>query len=218
MKKLIYKDEKINKIWVIVICFFYLPFIYFIWYFITMGVEETVNLFFAIAWFCLISIFLWSYLKDSIKLRKKFKMIKEKGVVYSAYIEGFNYEAKIEPVISSNEISSDWKIAKDFTLNVSYITEEGVKEHYVTPILGFNPITDIASRKCNIYLYKGEMYVTDFEINNDKNISLWSEDSEEVQDYLEKNKNIKKEVHSYIRFGLIILILYIIILLLFLLF
>lgn len=206
MKKLIYEDEKINPLWLIIICLFYLPLIYMVWYIIfNSNIEEKgSNVVFAIMWFVIITYFLYYYVKDAIKTRKKYKYIKEHGEKYSAYIENFNYKTYIKSSARTLEDAPQWYTKKEFTLNVSYTNKNGEKEVYTTPILGFNPIKDLASRNCNIYKYENELYVTDFEMNNTDEYLVWSKESKEVQNMLESDSIVKKERNGLIKYSLII--------------
>ena len=101
-------------------------------------------------------------------------------------------------------------ISSLFTLNISYDID-GSKKTYTTPILGFNPIKDLASRNCNVYIYNNEIYVTDFEKNNDGTYHIWPQDSKEVQDVIEKDKNVKAQYKGLLKLCIIIVILLVII-------
>ncbi len=105
-----------------------------------------------------------------------------------------------------------WRIIKEFTLSVSYVDKSGKKVNYITPVIGFNPIKDLASRNCYIYIYNDEVYVSDFDVNYDNNYSLWSNETEEVKNMQEKNKNFKEDYfYTYTLPSIIIFIILIII-------
>ena len=211
MKKLNYQDERFNIFIVIILSLFYLIIVPMILAIIDDDESGIAAIIFLVVWILFVTFFIYSYLKDSIKTRKKYKTIKEKGTKYSGYIESFNYDAYIESVSNADtEISSNWRVRKDFTLNISYDID-GSKKTYTTPILGFNPIKDLASRNCNVYIYNNEIYVTDFEKNNDGTYHIWPQDSKEVQDVIEKDKNVKAQYKGLLKLCIIIVILLVII-------
>ncbi len=93
-----YKNEKINFIWVIIFSLFYLPTLYFIIYYSILNpifdIDEDFiySIIFILIWTIFISIVLWLYLKDFIKARRKNNLIKKNGLKLPAYIESFNYD------------------------------------------------------------------------------------------------------------------------------
>ena len=201
---MIYKNEKIEIKWVIIFSIFYLPVIYFIWYLINKNEMTTESLLFMIVWICFVTFIMFSYLKDPLKTRRKNKKIKENGIKYQGYIEKFDYDASLKSNGYGLDDPPDWKIVKEFTLDISYIDKDGKKQIFKTPVVNFNSVSDLASRNCNVYVLDNEIYVTDFEKNTGQAYSLWSNDSEEVQDIIKKDAEVQKEKNAIMKFSLII--------------
>ena len=107
--------------------------------------------------------------------------------------------------IQNFSIVPGWHIIKEFTLIISYVDKSGKKVNYNTPAIGFNPIKYLATRNCNVYLYNDELYVSDFDVNYNRNYSLWSNDSDEIKHMQEKNQKFKSELFNSILLPCIII-------------
>ena len=58
---------------------------------------------------------------------------------------------------------------------VSYIDPIYGKKIYKTPIINFNVIKDLGSRKCKVYFFDNEVYVSDFIRRMPNDSYVWEE-------------------------------------------
>lgn len=97
------------------------------------------------------------------KKRQKFKMMVS-GV--DGYIESF--ECWIERIRKKRRVRC--------ILVVSYIDPIYGKKIYKTPIINFNVIKDLGSRKCKVYFFDNEVYVSDFIRRMPNDSYVWDDD------------------------------------------
>lgn len=97
------------------------------------------------------------------KKRQKFKTMVS-GV--DGYIESF--ECWIERIRKKRRVRC--------ILVVSYIDPIYGKKIYKTPIINFNVIKDLGSRKCKVYFFDNEVYVSDFIRRMPNDSYVWDDD------------------------------------------
>lgn len=97
------------------------------------------------------------------KKRQKFKTMVS-GV--DGYIESF--ECWIERIRKKRRVRC--------ILVVSYIDPIYGKKIYKTPIINFNVIKDLGSRKCKVYFFDNQVYVSDFIRRMPNDSYVWDDD------------------------------------------
>ena len=126
------------------------------------------------------------FLREELKNKFKYYKIKKEGTRYEGNIEGFNYDSYIHNYVDTNN-----KTYHAFTLNIRY----GANALFKTPIVDFNPMRDLGSKECDIYVYNSQVYATGFRKRKIGENIIWDENDESVRKtrrrkklYFEQNK------------------------------
>lgn len=142
--------------------------------------------------------------KRKFKERKRLKEIKEKGIK----VEGNIIDYKTYSTRKS-EFKNVIDEAYYYTVTVEYIdphTKEKIK--YETPGLSFDAHHCLGSKKCSVYVYENEVYVTDFIPVNKGEENIWAREN----GYYNDVENVKSaEMKKFMMFHAIIVILFIIV-------
>ena len=124
--------------------------------------------------------------KKTIKNRIKYAKIKKEGTKYQGIITSFNYDS-----YTNIYVDTTTKEYFAYTLNISY----GDNSIFKTPIVAFNPINDLGSKECDIYVYNSQVYATGFKKRKVGENIIWDENDESVRKatrrkklYFEQNK------------------------------
>lgn len=142
--------------------------------------------------------------KRKFKERKRLKEIKEKGTKAEGNIIDYKtYSTR------NSEFKNVIDEAYYYTVTVEYIdphTKE--KTQYETPGLSFDAHHCLESKKCSVYVYENEVYVTDFIPVNKGEENIWSKEN----GYYNDVENVKSaEMKKFMMFHAIIVILFIIV-------
>lgn len=185
MNKLCYSVEKRKNTITILNIIFFIGAIWYSMYEIIVEKEESSGY---IALLCLMLglelFYILFFLRPSIKTKLKYKNIKKNGQKYKGYIESFNYE-KYQDIHSSNANKTRYR----YILLIKYGENSVLK----TPEIAFNPVRDLGSRECDIYVLGNEVYATGFVKRKINENIIWDEDDESVLRLKEIKKNIYKE-------------------------
>ncbi len=197
MKKLCYADEKMSIILNLLNLFMFLGVIIYSFNMISKG-EEYGGYIGLICIVLLLELFyILKFVKPILKVKIKYKKIKKNGTKFEGYITHFSYERYWNIYLNNNN-----KDQFKFTLNIKY----GKNSVYKTPELGFNPIRDLGSRECSIYVFNNEVYATDFVKRKFSENYLWDENDESILNY----KKRRKEYFERNKSGIIIAIIFLI--------
>lgn len=131
--------------------------------------------------------------KRKFKERKRLKEIKEKGI---------KVEGNIIDYKTYSTRNSEFKNVIDgshyYTVIVEYVdphTKE--KTQYETPGLSFDAHHCLGSKKCSVYVYEKEVYVTDFIPVNKGEENIWTKEN----GYYNDTENVKSEEVKKIMIG-----------------
>ena len=190
MRRMCYEKEKISLLGIIPLLVMYA---FVILYFINGDVEkgeikEYIGIIGILAFITLFYIII--FFRPVLKNIYKYKKIKREGIKYDGYITGYNYEKYFD--IRTNKYVEQYM----YTLNIRYRKNSILK----TPEISFNPISDLGSRECSIYVLNNEVYATDFKRRKYGEKIIWEDDDESV--LYEKRK--KKEYFEKYKTGIII--------------
>lgn len=98
------------------------------------------------------------------------------------------YGIKVNGYISKVEYKVRYKTLR-YYLYVEYTDyNTGEKRVYKTPTLNFNPIEMLGSKQCGVYIYKKNVFVSDF-VKNENEESIWSDEELNHLDEANLNKN-----------------------------
>ena len=185
MRRMCYQNEKINILGMIPLLVMYA---FVILYFINEDVgkgeiKEYIGIIGILVFITLFYIII--FFRPVLKNIYKYKKIKREGIKYDGYITGYNYEKYFD--IRTDKYVEQYR----YTLNISY----GKNSILKTPEISFNPVRDLGSRECAIYVLNNEAYATDFVRRGFSERIIWEEDDESVlyekkekEDYFEKYK------------------------------
>ena len=190
MKKLCYADEKMSTILNLLSVFIFLGVIIYSVNMIGEG-EEYGGYIGLICITLLLELFyILKFVRPTLNVIIKYKNIKKNGTKFEGYITSFNYE-KFWNIYLDNNDKSQFK----YTLNIKY----GKNSIYKTPELNFNPIRDLGSRECSIYVFNNEVYATDFIKRKFNEKCIWDDYDESILNY----KKIRKEYYQSHKLGII---------------
>lgn len=148
--------------------------------------------------------------KKKFKERKRLKEIKEKGIK----VEGNIIDYKTYSTRNS-EFKNVIDEAHYYTVLVEYVdphTKE--KTQYETPGLSFDAHHCLGSKKCSVYVYENEVYVTDFIPVNKGEENIWSKEN----GYYNDVENVKSEEVKKFMIGQTIIVIISILIVLFVVF
>ena len=142
--------------------------------------ELNINTIKVFSFFFLIWIFLCLIMRNDYSKIENYKNIVNTGIKVDGQIKSFK---KVYPMDNSDNIS----VA--YVLIINYKDPNtNVEKEFETPNVNFNPLTDLVSKKCSVYVDGNKAYATDFEINKNINNNIWQEN--ELEHY---NKQVKLE-------------------------
>lgn len=96
-----------------------------------------------------------------------------------------------------------------YRLLVKYIDPKTNEEkNFLTPNINFDPIVELGSFNCSVYIYNNDIYVGDIHKQSSLQTSIWSE--EYVQNLASKQLIKKENIRQFKWLGLVILILFVI--------
>ena len=104
--------------------------------------------------------------KKTFKNKIKYAKIKKEGTKYQGIITSFNYDS-----YTNIYVDTTTKEYFAYTLNISY----GDNSIFKTPIVAFNPINDLGSKECDIYVYNSQVYATGFRKRKIGENIIWDE-------------------------------------------
>ena len=183
MRRMCYEKEKISLLGIIPLLVMYA---FVILYFINGDVEkeeikEYIGIIGILAFITLFYIII--FFRPVLKNIYKYKKIKREGIKYDGYITSYNYEKYFD--IRTNKYVEQYR----YTLNIRY----GKNSILKTPEISFNPVRDLGSRECAIYVLNNEVYATDFIRRGFSEKIIWEEDNESVlYEKREKEKYFEK--------------------------
>lgn len=213
MKKLIYEDEKIKlfpTLIGIVIIVFSLLLLFLVVGFAGDALSRNFC-YFMLLLFIVVALYLLKIgLIDPYIIRKKHRKIRQLGARMEGYIEFFYYNVSYETIAHEHNDNTIEK-RKDINLTVSYYDPStGEKKLYKTPNVIFDPAKDLGSRKCYVYFLNDIIYVSDFVPNSD-NINIWNENDKSILLMNDSLRKFNEEKLMYIKFGIFIFIVFLII-------
>ena len=89
--------------------------------------------------------------------------------------------------------SNSGRIIEEYCLIISYIDPfNNIEKEFITPSVIFNPIKDLKSKECDVYIYKEKVYVTNYDVNTNNEQIIWKED--ELKQYNSQIKNDNKMI------------------------
>ena len=103
---------------------------------------------------------------------------------------GIRVDAKIKSFKKGYPNNAKGDIHETYCLIISYKDPStNIEKEFTTPYVNFNPLTDLASKKCSVFINKDKVYATDFIVDpTTNNSNIWS--NEELSEY---NKQLKVE-------------------------
>lgn len=136
------------------------------------------------------------YYKKNLKIKR-----------YGQRLDGYIYDLEHNIDVGGRQIHIE------YFLIIKYFNPFTNQEMlYKTPRINFNPIEDLGSRNCSVYIYNNEIYVSDFVNRLPNQNRIWSEEIIKSKNY---NALLKEGTLKIFKFlGVLILILFILAILL----
>lgn len=79
---------------------------------------------------------------------------------------------------------------------------------YKTPRIGFNPIDDLGDRRCSVYIYGNDIYVSDFVARLENQNRIWSEEIVKTKNV---NKLLSESIPKFMKIILVFIIIFLLI-------
>jgi hypothetical protein len=144
------------------------------------GITENVIklIIFMIIFWIFVAIMLWFK-----KLMYTNKNITNNGIKVEGTIKSF----KMRYTSASEDTPRNIEV---FYLIISYIDPKTNKEkEFKTPLVNFNPVNDLGSKKCSVWINKNKIYATDFVIGKNIGKNIWDRNDPSIIKYQKQRIN-----------------------------
>ena len=211
MKKMCYEIEKIKLIYIVLVMQIFAWDYFFIKNEILHFEGDTLAYCFNILSIIFHNIILCAFLwKVCIGYKVRYKKVKDEGIRYDGRITGFDYveyKGFFDLDIYLNKIKAGGTTYDKGLCYENYFSHYhryNYRFKYIltilynntiikTPIIAFNPIKDLGSKDCEVYVLDDEFYVTGFMPRRREDEIIWSENNESVI-----NTKQKREYYGFI--------------------